>query len=950
MFFEGDRILGVVMLRCSARVLHIFTVIAICFIPDGLDGNSGSSRSATRQRLQEYELSDINFLESRWLGSNKSTRSRALTAGGDHQPKNLVAKQDIKRVYVGSEATAEVLSEVPRESASEVVYLPPSDASRLAAQYAPHLCWDLGEPYFNVPVEWINRDMREFSPLAPDWVEFMVPFYCILDASGEVLYSGKLNLTLLGGAFPTAHHLGWGPNALWFPEDPLPGQEHVLTRVPFDQDSLPWELTYWRRDCYAANDFRECSDSPCRQLHIFGNMEAGPDVPMYYWAFYNTDGNIEINYRGFAYRDDIADPCMVANDLADYFGGHWGDWEPNITIVLSPDEIPLYTYYSAHRVNQTDERLLYRMDSIHHPRYVLWGDVRKDLDGHPIVLVASSKHAAFYTSWAYRVPNLTPLASSSPFDPSAPVRLQYLNVAEYVGFSEDRVGESFSPVPNVGDVYLGEHWIPNEFVNIAEQPWSQFEGKWGESPNSPSLPRPAYHTFRDFVFHYDYANSFMEALGATLVDFYAVDGPRWANDIDISGGTVYHNVYHSALKPLGFTVTREHYHDIRFKWYNDLYFRSGISVARQERTISASYNIVNKMNRDVLSLFLETWFDGELLDRGEYWFDPGDFEPGQDGFDFSRYIPLNELPQSCAELMVKIVGEVDLPSAHFFVPIDSAVTVVDLEPPWIECPERYLHIEIPDSNLSSHVDLIEGEILAATAYGDNQEGEIAVAISFVDEIEIWYNPIRITVTDAFGNQRTCSTVVRVTVTSAFEITRFTAIRGVVGAIVDVSANHDSGLLDLRLWRGSAESDRELAAALELSDGFFSRYVDRMAPLGRILYWLEVIRDDGIYWHGPIELQESADRQVGLGKVFPNPSNSQVMVGCYVERTCEIRIDVYSMSGEKVAEIVNEVCEPGGYHYEWDMRDSHGKRVGSGMYILRMDAAGEISKKKLTIVR
>jgi hypothetical protein len=89
----------------------------------------------------------------------------------------------------------------------------------------------------------------------------------------------------------------------------------------------------------------------------------------------------------------------------------------------------------------------------------------------------------------------------------------------------------------------------------------------------------------------------------------------------------------------------------------------------------------------------------------------------------------------------------------------------------------------------------------------------------------------------------------------------------------------------------------------------------------------------------------------LGPNHPNPFGSATVIQYSVgARGRLVEIGVYDVRGNLVRTIVQSALEPGRYSASWDGLDSAGKPVGSGLYLVRMQA-GEYSKtRKMLLVR
>lgn len=63
--------------------------------------------------------------------------------------------------------------------------------------------------------------------------------------------------------------------------------------------------------------------------------------------------------------------------------------------------------------------------------------------------------------------------------------------------------------------------------------------------------------------------------------------------------------------------------------------------------------------------------------------------------------------------------------------------------------------------------------------------------------------------------------------------------------------------------------------------------------------------------------------------------------------CEI--EVYDVRGRLVAQVFDGALEPGGTTLEWDGRGKAGRRVSSGVYILRVRSPLDEISAKITVL-
>jgi hypothetical protein len=91
----------------------------------------------------------------------------------------------------------------------------------------------------------------------------------------------------------------------------------------------------------------------------------------------------------------------------------------------------------------------------------------------------------------------------------------------------------------------------------------------------------------------------------------------------------------------------------------------------------------------------------------------------------------------------------------------------------------------------------------------------------------------------------------------------------------------------------------------------------------------------------VENQGSVDipSSFGLLQNFPNPFNPVTSIRYAVPRDAHIRIEVYSLLGQRIALLTDELHTPGSYVRLWDGKNADGGNAASGVYFYRMAVDG-----------
>lgn len=84
----------------------------------------------------------------------------------------------------------------------------------------------------------------------------------------------------------------------------------------------------------------------------------------------------------------------------------------------------------------------------------------------------------------------------------------------------------------------------------------------------------------------------------------------------------------------------------------------------------------------------------------------------------------------------------------------------------------------------------------------------------------------------------------------------------------------------------------------------------------------------------------------------NPVQTQALLELGVARGSQgtYQIEVFGVTGRRVAIVANEPLTPGTYRYAWSGADVSGTRVASGIYFIRVQGPGVRKTQKVTLLR
>lgn len=131
------------------------------------------------------------------------------------------------------------------------------------------------------------------------------------------------------------------------------------------------------------------------------------------------------------------------------------------------------------------------------------------------------------------------------------------------------------------------------------------------------------------------------------------------------------------------------------------------------------------------------------------------------------------------------------------------------------------------------------------------------------------------------------------------------------------------------------------------------YEDKKLSSGKHNYRLKQIDNDGTTsYSDEVEVTIDVPTEFALSQNYPNPFNPSTKVDYQLAMDAKVTIELYSITGERVATLLSQELEAGYYSM---MIDSYTHGMASGIYIYRMiatDALGKsfVSTKKLSLIK
>jgi hypothetical protein len=125
-----------------------------------------------------------------------------------------------------------------------------------------------------------------------------------------------------------------------------------------------------------------------------------------------------------------------------------------------------------------------------------------------------------------------------------------------------------------------------------------------------------------------------------------------------------------------------------------------------------------------------------------------------------------------------------------------------------------------------------------------------------------------------------------------------------------------------------------------------KFIDNSISSKKYYYRLNQIDFDGTCeYSNVVEVDINTVTDFSLNQNYPNPFNPSTKISFSLPQTANVKLSVFNLLGEKVAELVNEVKSSGFYEVDFS-----GSNLTSGMYLYRLEAGDFVSTRKMTLIK
>lgn len=149
--------------------------------------------------------------------------------------------------------------------------------------------------------------------------------------------------------------------------------------------------------------------------------------------------------------------------------------------------------------------------------------------------------------------------------------------------------------------------------------------------------------------------------------------------------------------------------------------------------------------------------------------------------------------------------------------------------------------------------------------------------------------------------------------------------------------------DLKIWNSIGELNGKGNSSVAVKYSF----TDKNLTSGKFSYRLRMVDLDGkVSFSNVIESEIGLPKTYSLSQNYPNPFNPTTKIQYQIPVAAKVTVELFSITGEKVAELVNLEQEAG--YYTLDVNAA--KNFASGVYIYRMIAVDKVTGNNFVNVK
>jgi hypothetical protein len=192
-----------------------------------------------------------------------------------------------------------------------------------------------------------------------------------------------------------------------------------------------------------------------------------------------------------------------------------------------------------------------------------------------------------------------------------------------------------------------------------------------------------------------------------------------------------------------------------------------------------------------------------------------------------------------------------------------------------------------------------------------------------------------------------------------ELTNFTALQHQNGIQVSWTTATETNCMGFDLLRSNHPDDGFVKINETLITGAGDSqvehsysFIDKNIEHGEIYYYqlLQVDYNGNTCLYDAVQALSPLPEKCDLFTNYPNPFNGHTAISFRLKENSHVRLEIYSLTGEKVATLRSEIIKAGNHTSVWNGRNDAGETVASGTYFYRLTSNSEIKTRKMLFLR
>jgi arabinogalactan endo-1,4-beta-galactosidase len=86
------------------------------------------------------------------------------------------------------------------------------------------------------------------------------------------------------------------------------------------------------------------------------------------------------------------------------------------------------------------------------------------------------------------------------------------------------------------------------------------------------------------------------------------------------------------------------------------------------------------------------------------------------------------------------------------------------------------------------------------------------------------------------------------------------------------------------------------------------------------------------------------------RIYPNPFNPTTTINYSFAKRTQVTIGIYNMLGERIKILLNTIVGAGEHFINWNGTNDSGKRISSGIYLVKLNAEGKTRVRKIVLLK